>query len=325
MSIAAYAEMEINAMAEPFEVIELPLAVLLTPWLEGQHLRPPRQVTQPGPEFFYGHPTHRALTCVPGDHGTGWSLTGSHGKGAPLACKWPIWAIVRSERLFDAPVAVVVPSPDPVRQATRDQLAQRLHEPSRADERLLPVSEAFADLLPGRGIRRGSVTVVTGSNALALALVAKINSWMAAVGLDDLGIVAAHEFGLRLERLLLVPYPGRHWADVVAIMVDAVDVVMVRPPAGASPTTLRRLAVRARERGAVLLPLGDWAQVDFRLELVRSVWLGLEQGYGRLQARQALISVTGRGAAANGQRAWLWLPDEQGRVRPLTFGDRQPR
>lgn len=47
-------------MAEPLEVVELSLAVLLTPRLERQHLRPPRQVLQPGPEFSYGHPTHRA-------------------------------------------------------------------------------------------------------------------------------------------------------------------------------------------------------------------------------------------------------------------------
>jgi hypothetical protein len=225
--------------------------------------------------------------------------------------------------LFD-PSVVVVPRPDPARQATRDQLAVRLHEPSRADERLLPVSEAFAGLLPGRGIRRGSVTAVTGSHALALALVAETGSWIAAVGLDDLGIVAAHELGLGLERLALVPYPGRHWADVVAILIGAVDVVMVRPRAGASPATMRRLAVRARERGTVLVPLGDWTEVDLRLQLVRSVWLGLEQGHGRLQARQALVSVTGRGAAANGHRAWLWLPDDQGHVRLLRLGDRRP-
>jgi hypothetical protein len=230
--------------------------------------------------------------------------------------------LLRSERLFDA-LAVAVPSPDPARQATRDQLAVRMHEPSRADERLLPVSEAFAGLLPGRGIRRGSVTAVSGSNALALALVAEASSWVAAVGVSDLGIVAAHEFGLGLERLALVPYPGRHWAEVVAILIGAVDVVMVRPPASASPATLRRLAVRARERGAVLLPLGDWPQADFRLQLVRSIWFGLEQGYGRLQARQALVSVTGRGAAANGRHAWLWLPDDQGQVRPMTLGDRR--
>jgi len=136
-------------------------------------------------------------------------------------------------------------------------------------------------------------------------------------GLDDLGIVAARELGLVLERLALVPSPGRRWADTVATMLDAVDVVMVRPPANAAPATLRRLAARARERAAVLLPLGGWPEADLRLELVRSVWFGLEQGYGRLQARQALVSVTGRGAVADPRRAWLWLPDDHGNVRAV--------
>ncbi len=89
---------------------------------------------------------------------------------------------------------MVVPSPDPARQALRDQLAARLQEPALAGERLLPVAEAFAGLLPGRGIRRGSVTTVTQSQALALALVAEASRsglWVSAVGLDALGIVAA--------------------------------------------------------------------------------------------------------------------------------------
>jgi hypothetical protein len=89
------------------------------------------------------------------------------------------------------------------------------------------------------------------------------------------------------------------------------DVVMVRPPAGASPSMLRRLT--ARERGAVLVPLSPWPEADLRLELVRSAWLGLERGHGRLQARRALVRASGRDAAVSGRRAWLRLPDEQAR------------
>jgi hypothetical protein len=74
-----------------------------------------------------------------------------------------------------------------------------------------------------------------------------------------------------LERLALIPSPGRHWADVVAILLDAIDVVMVRPAAKASSGLLRWLTVRAREHGAVLLPLGNWPEAELRLELVRSV------------------------------------------------------
>jgi hypothetical protein len=187
-------------------------------------------------------------------------------------------------------------------------------------KRLLPVADAFAGLLPDPGIRRGSVTVVTGSHALPLAVVAEA-SRTRLVGrggwLEDLGILAAHELGLVLEQLALVSFPGRRWADTVATLLDAVDVVIVQPLAEAAPATRRRLAARAHECAAVLLPLGSWPEADLRLEIVRSFWFGLEQGHGRLQARQALVRVTGRGAAADTRPAWLWLPDDQGNVRAV--------
>ena len=105
-----------------------------------------------------------------------------------------------------------------------------------AGERLLPVVPALQALLPGRGLRRGSTVAVNRSAALALALVAGASaagSWVAAVGLPDLGMVAAAEVGIDLERLALVPAPGaRAWPAVVAALLDAVDVVLVRSPPG---------------------------------------------------------------------------------------------
>src|SRR3712207_8105257 len=65
-----------------------------------------------------------------------------------------------------------------------------------AGERLLPVVPALQPLLPGRGLRRGTTVAVARSDALALALVAGASaacSWVAPVGLPDLGIVARSE------------------------------------------------------------------------------------------------------------------------------------
>ena len=70
----------------------------------------------------------------------------------------------------------------------------------------------------------------------------------------------------------------------------------------------------------MLVPLSRRPEADLRLELVRSVWLGLESGHGRLEARRALVDLAGRGAAAAARRAWLWLPDDQGQIRPVTTG-----
>jgi hypothetical protein len=190
-----------------------------------------------------------------------------------------------------------------------------------AAERLLPVVPALRPLLGGRGLRRGTTVTVSRSAALALALVAGASaagSWMAAVGLPDLGIVAAAETGIALERLALVPAPGaRAWPAVVAALLDAVDVVLVRPPARLPATQARRLAARARERGAVLVPLGPWPEpADLRLAVTTSAWSGLGQGHGNLQARQVEVLVTGRGPATRERRVLLWLPSPDGTIVP---------
>ena len=191
-----------------------------------------------------------------------------------------------------------------------------------ADERLLPVVPALQPLLPGHGLRRGTTVAVAGSAALALALVAGASaagSWVAAVGLPDLGIVAAAETGVALERLALVPAPGaRAWPAVVAAFLDAIDVVLVGSPPRLPAAQARRLAARARERGAVLVPLGAWPQAaDLRLAVTASAWQGLGQGHGHLTARQAEVSITGRGAATRERRFLLWLPSPDGTITLL--------
>src|SRR5215216_3325626 len=188
-----------------------------------------------------------------------------------------------------------------------------------ADERLLPVVPALRPLLPGRGLRRGSTVAVGRSAALALALVAGASaagSWVAAVGLPDLGVVAAAETGVVLERLALVPAPGpRAWPTVVAALLDAIDVVLVRSPPGLPSAQARRLIARARERGAVLVPLGPWPEpADLRLAVAASTWHGLGQGHGTLRARQVEVAVTGRGPATRERRALLWLPGSDGAI-----------
>jgi hypothetical protein len=59
--------------------------------------------------------------------------------------------------------------------------------------------------------------------------------------------------GVALERLALVPGPGPDWPEVVAALLDGIDVVVAAPPVGVSPMLARRLAARARQRGTVLV------------------------------------------------------------------------
>src|SRR6266508_2222332 len=199
-------------------------------------------------------------------------------------------------------------------QAWLEDLAQRVRPVTLAGEQLLPVPRALEPLLPDRGLRRGGTVAVDGSLALALALVAGASaagSWVVAVGLPDLGVVAAAEAGIVLERLALVPRAGAAaWGAVVAALLDAIDVVLVRPPARLSAAVARRLAARARERRSVLLLVGAGWPIppDLRLAVTASQWEGLGQGDGRLEARKVEVAAAGRGAAVLERRAKLWLP-----------------
>ncbi|HUQ39293.1 MAG TPA: hypothetical protein VM030_04000 [Acidimicrobiales bacterium] len=191
-------------------------------------------------------------------------------------------------------------------------VARELARPTTtADEHLLPVAPSVADLVPGAGLRRGTVVSVIGSTSVALALAAgpsAADSWTAAVGMADVGIVAASELGVDLDRLALVPDPGSEWAAVVAAVLDGIDVVLARPPAHLRPADARRLVARARDRGGVLIVVGAWPEgADLRLTVTGREWAGLGDGHGHLGRRRLTVEIGGRGAAARPRRAQVVL------------------
>ncbi|WP_192772760.1 hypothetical protein [Plantactinospora soyae] len=187
--------------------------------------------------------------------------------------------------------------------------------------RMLPVLPELAGLLPNRGLRRGSTVAVgndhparNGSTSLVLALLAEASragSWCAVVGVPTLGAVAAADLGIDLDRLALVPHPGPEWATVVAALIDGVDVVVAAVPGTVSASVVSRLAARARQRGSVLVPYGQWAGADVTLRVMRGVWEGLGQGRGRLRRREVTISARGRGAAARPKEIRVWMPGDR--------------
>jgi hypothetical protein len=215
-------------------------------------------------------------------------------------------------------------------------LAERVRPTDLARDLRLPVLPAFDALLPASGLRRGTTAAigarpgVTGAASLALALAAgasQAGSWVAAVGLGSLGLVAAAELGVVLERLVVVADPGRErdgWASVVAALADGFDIVLVA--AGAGPGRgggrlragdARRLVARVRERGSVLVAVGGdlpGERSALRLAVTSSAWQGLGAGWGHLQGRRVTVEAGGRGEAARGRRAELWLPGPDGTV-----------
>lgn len=203
-------------------------------------------------------------------------------------------------------------------------LAERVRPTAPSRARLLPVLPALAPLLPDGGLRRGtSVRCGAGGQggalSLALALAAgpsAAGSWCAVVGAEDVGSLAAAGFGVDLDRLAVVRAGPAHWALATGVLIDGVDVVVVAPPPRPRSSAVRTLAARARDRGAVLLVVGEhgaWP-ADHELVVERSSWHGLAHGAGRLQARRVTVVARGRGAAVRPVRRELWLPTATGRV-----------
>jgi hypothetical protein len=195
--------------------------------------------------------------------------------------------------------------------------------------RVLPVHGELAQLFPWGGLRRGGTVAVRGSTSLLLALLAEATangSWAAVVGMPDLGVLAAAEYGVAVDRLALVPRPGSQWSAVVAALLDGVDLVAVatashdlarwRSASQLGDAPARRLSARARHRGAVLLPFGPWPGADLELSCEYTGWTGLGDGHGHLRRREVVVRARGRGAAARPARANLLLPGPGGSIQP---------
>nr|WP_236650424.1 hypothetical protein [Kutzneria albida] len=185
--------------------------------------------------------------------------------------------------------------------------------------RVLPVLDGLADLLPWGGLRRGSTVVVRGSTTLLLALLAAATvngSWAAVVGVPDLGLLAAAELGVVVHRLALVPQPGEQLLAVTGALLDGFDLVAVRQAGELREADARRLSARARNRGAVLVPFGQWPGADLELDCTGR-WSGLGEGHGYLRQREVVVRSRGRGAAARGNQVRLVLPGQDGIALPV--------
>ena len=180
----------------------------------------------------------------------------------------------------------------------------------------LPLAPGLASLFPDGALRRGStVSIGAGVAATSLALVllsgpSAAGSWCAVVGVPDLGLVAAAQFGVDLGRLALVPSPGPKWLTAVSALLEGFDVVVVHPPGPVREADARNLAARSREQGSVLAVLAcpSWpARPDIGLEVAAGTWRGLEKGFGYLAGRELEVVVSGRGGAARPRRGRLSL------------------
>jgi len=205
-------------------------------------------------------------------------------------------------------------------QALPSGLPTQLDQGGRVGAATLPTLDALAGALPG-GLKKGSTVTVEGGMSLVLALLAAPSAaglWGAVVGVPEIGLTAGRELGVDLDRLVLIPHPGDTWATVVAALADAIDVVVVRPPRPVRGNDARRLAARVRQRGSVLVCLGEWEGADLRLTVTAHRWEGLGNGHGRLRWHAMTLRTGGRGAAAIPRTEEVWLHPHP----PLSIPDR---
>ncbi len=175
----------------------------------------------------------------------------------------------------------------------------------------LPVATPLAAVFAEGGLVRGRTVACSGDAALSTALAVsaaatRAGSWLAVVGVPNLGIAAALEAGVAVERIVLAhpPRASREWVATAAALVEGFDVLIVAPPASLSISDARRLQTRVMARQAVLIvvdlpalsSMGSanvfTADLDVRADT--AAWSGIERGGAHITQRSVQVRVTGR-------------------------------
>ena len=209
-------------------------------------------------------------------------------------------------------VAEVVPEVDEVvdQRAQLRAVAGRVQStPVLASQRPRPVRGPYAEVFP-HGLRPGASVAFTAARASldaaalrgAITMAAGVvppDGWVAAVGVPSIGVLAAAEAGLALDHLVFLAAPTSVWGTVAVAAVDAFDVVVLAVPARPKLAELRRLAGRARERGATVIATGAGARTwggEARLTTSDVTWEGVGDGHGSLRTCRVTVDLDGRGA-----------------------------
>jgi hypothetical protein len=203
----------------------------------------------------------------------------------------------------------------------------KLASTTMAAERVIPVHPALTTVFP-QGIVQGSTVGCTGraATSLALLLVAEASrrgAWVGVAGLPGLGVQAAKEAGVDVERIVAVHEQGLlddgTWGQVLAAMVDGFDLVLLGPGVHVRAGTARRLQARAQPRGAVLVLAGEVPGFTTDLQVrADAEWEGLGEGHGHLRTRLVAVEVHGR-RVPRPRRDEVSFPTVDGRVISRTM------
>ena len=204
-------------------------------------------------------------------------------------------------------------------------VTQQLNTKPQVVERLA-VADDVRELLPDSGLVRGRIVRCSGDAGLSLALslcslATQQGSWLGVVGVEHLGLLAAVEHGVALERTVLVhpPKTSREWSITVAAAIEGLDLLIVAVPERLSVNDARRVQTRLQSRRAVMIIVDNTvlsqsrsmngsneAQqflADVVLDTKTKSWSGVDKGAGYLQHRDVRIRVRGRRVAR--ERSYL--------------------
>jgi len=188
---------------------------------------------------------------------------------------------------------------------TGAQFAQRVSARAEAGFGPVPVAPALASLLPSSGLERGGVYACAGDAPMSLlfslvATATSVGSWLACVDVPRVGLMAAHEYGVALQRVMCVSTGGhtQSYAQVVGALVDGIDLVVVSSPTCSAAET-RRIVARAKASGSVLIILGRAGQLSPDVVLSSST----PELHFHTHASSRTMSVQAHGRRVYNQRA----------------------
>ncbi len=147
-----------------------------------------------------------------------------------------------------------------------------VEDPVRAAESVrVGAPEAEAS---GKGTAGRILEIPSGGGPLLRAAAGIVRqregSWTGLVGVEDIGWVALREAGLDLDRVVSVPHPGPFAADVVATLLEGVDILCVGD-IDLSNAQRRRLGARIRRDGSIVLSTLAWPGLSRPYRLARGV------------------------------------------------------
>jgi hypothetical protein len=213
----------------------------------------------------------------------------------------------RIEHMFESAVTPLPPAggASSPKATTLGELRQRIRhlEHGRLPATTIPVLPGLEALFPEKGLTPGAVYSLPAHTSVMWALIAQATQnghYVATVGRNHLGFHAAIEYGVALERLIVVPPIDHQWWSAVAALVDVVSVV-VFSPAGPLPSPSARdtLTARARERGCALLTVSSWPGATGQIAVEDTQWEGLGPGHGVLSSHELTLRYTPRHGAGS--------------------------